>query len=147
MDDRRMSRAAPLIAILVALVALSCAPVASATDFLRPAKKGVRNARLHWWNPGERWYNDRLDDYDPFPLATTWSVVALFEAIDAVAIAEPSNANRKAVRSFANVAEQYWNGDLRPHGGYSPYKGDHGADNHVWFDDNSWWGQAFVHAF
>ncbi len=131
----------------MALVALSCAPVASATDFLTPAKQGIRNARLHWWNPGERWYNDRLNDQDPFPLATTWSIVPLFEAIDGVAIAEPSNANRMAVRSFANVAERYWNGDLAPHGGYAPYKGDHGSDDHVWFDDNSWWGQAFVDAY
>ena len=147
MDDRRTLRATALIAALVALIALCYVPVASATDFMTPAKKGIRNARSHWWNPGQRWYNDRLNDQDPFPLATTWSVVPLFEAVNAVAIGQPTNANRKAVRSFANFAERYFNGDLAPHGGYAPYPGDRGSSDHVWFDDNSWWGLAFVHAY
>ena len=152
MDDRTKRNRSPrmlaavLAMALVALLAVSVAP-ASATDFLGAAKKGIRNTRVHWWNPGERWYNDRLDDRDPFPLATTWSVVPLFEAVDGVAIGQPNSANRKAARSFANVAERYFNGDLAPHGGYSPYKGDRGADNHVWMDDNSWWGQAFIDAY
>ena len=142
-------------AVAAALVALAASSPAYATQrvhgasarFLTLANQGIRDARTHWWNPGERWYNDRLNDGDRYPLATVWSIVPLFEAVDGAAIADPAKAKRKAVRSFANFAERYWNGDLQPHGGYAPYPGDRGADDHVWFDDNSWWGLAFVDAF
>src|SRR5205807_1954601 len=108
MEVRRPLKTAALIASLAALVMLCAAPVASATDFWTPAKKGIRNTRLNWWNPHERWYNDRLNDLDPFPLATTWSIVPLWEATNAVAIGQPTKANKKAVRSFANIAEKYF---------------------------------------
>ncbi|MBV9213202.1 MAG: hypothetical protein JOZ25_06105 [Actinobacteria bacterium] len=115
--------------------------------FLSVAKKGILNARLNWWNPHEQWYNDRLDDQDTYPQATVWSLAGLFEAIDGVEIAEPSKQNREAVREFADHAERYWNGNLLPHGGWSPYPGDHGVGARVWFDDNSWWGHGFLDAY
>jgi hypothetical protein len=31
--------------------------------------------------------------------------------------------------------------------GYSPYQGDRAANTQTWFDDNGWWGLAFVNAF
>ena len=116
-------------------------------NFLRVAQRGILDARLNWWNPHEHWYNDRLNDGDQYPQATVWSLAGLFEGLDGVQIAHPSKKNRKAVREFANHAERYWNGDLRPHGGWSPYPGDHGAGAKVWFDDNSWWGHAFLDAY
>src|SRR5437870_1167499 len=114
--------ALPLAAAAVVLVVQCLAPVAApaapplrgaSTNYLSLANKGIRDARLNWWNAGERWYNDRLGDQDAFPLATDWSVVPLFEAIDGVAIADPSKSKRKDVRSFALFAERYWNPDLR----------------------------------
>ena len=68
----------------------------------------------------------------------------LFESLDAIAIAQPSAANRRAVASFAAGAERYLNRGLRPLAGYSPYPGDREANTETWFDDNGWWGIAFV---
>ena len=45
---------------------------------------------------------------------------------------------------FAAGAERYLNRGLRPVPGYSPYPGDREADTQTWFDDNGWWGLAFV---
>jgi Glycosyl hydrolase family 76 len=151
---RRWCVAACVLAAALALTMLASAPSASAArlhrtsnDFLTLAKKGIHDAHTNFWNSREQWYNDRLGDGDQYPQATVWSIVPMFEAVSGVAIADPSKSNRKAVRTFATHAERYWNGDLRPHGGYSPYPGDHGAGNHVWYDDNSWWGLAFVDAY
>jgi uncharacterized protein YyaL (SSP411 family) len=62
-------------------------------------------------------------------------------------LAQPSAANRAAVRTFANSAERYWNPSLRPVGGYAYYIGTHTRAVHTYFDDNGWWGLAFVDAF
>ena len=40
-------------------------------------------------------------------------------------------------------AESYWDPAV---GGYAPYPGDRGPAN-AWFDDNSWWGIAFMDAY
>ena len=81
------------------------------------------------------------------PLAYLWSAFPLFEAVDAVALAQPSASNRAAVRVFASSAERYWNPTLKPVGGYAYYIGTHSRNVHTYFDDNGWWGLAFVDAF
>ncbi|HTA33360.1 MAG TPA: hypothetical protein VK721_08040 [Solirubrobacteraceae bacterium] len=111
------------------------------------AQTGVAAARRHWWDPRRGWYDSRLDDHERYPLATIWDSVPLFEALDAIAIAQPTAANRHAVASFAAGAERYLNRGLRPVPGYSPYPGDREADTETWFDDNGWWGVAFVNAY
>jgi hypothetical protein len=111
------------------------------------AQTGVAQAKKHWWDPGRRWYDSRLGDHERYPLATIWDSVPLFESLDAIAIAQPSAANRRAVASFAAGAERYLNRGLRPVPGYSPYPGDREADTETWFDDNGWWGVAFVNAY
>ena len=112
--------------------------------YLTLAKKGIADARDSWWNLEHGWYNDRLDDHDEFPLGTIWTLFGLFEAIEGVAIAEPTPANRAAVRSFAAVAETYYNHAME---GYGPYQGSHTPGDEIWFDDNAWWGLAFVDAY
>ena len=124
---------------------------------------GRRNVRL-------RWYDERLGSHGGYPLATIWGSVPLFEALAAIASAEPSVVNRRALRTFAEGsrppaappsahassrpgrggtsavyegAESYWDASV---GGFAPYPGDRGAAN-TWFDDNSWWGIAFVDAY
>src|SRR5207302_960557 len=77
------------------------------------------------------------------PLATVWGAVPLFEAIDAIAIAEPSAANKAAVARFAHSAEGFYT--PRYHG-YAPYPRD-SKPQRIWFDDNGWWGLAFVNAY
>jgi hypothetical protein len=111
------------------------------------AQAGVAAAKQHWWDPKRGWYDSRLDDHERYPLATIWDSVPLFEALDAIAIAQPNAANLHAVASFAAGAERYLNRGLRPVPGYSPYPGDREANTETWFDDNGWWGVAFVNAY
>ncbi len=111
------------------------------------AQAGVAQAKRRWWDPRRGWYDSRLDDRERYPLATIWDSAPLFESLDALAIAQPSAANRHAVAGFAAGAERYLNRGLRPVPGYSPYPGDREADTETWFDDNGWWGVAFVNAY
>jgi hypothetical protein len=127
------------------------APAASASavqqHYLALAKEGVASAERRWRDRRLRWYDELLSDRARYPLATIWDIVPLFESIDAVAIAQPSNANRAAVARFATGAERYLNRGLRPVAGYSPYPGDRAASTQTWFDDNGWWGLGFVNAY
>ena len=138
-----------LIAIAAA-AALAAPPAASAASltgaqvtYRNLADRGVKNAQRLWWNRRLHWYNDHLHDHRKYPLATIWSIVPLFESLDALAIADHSRAHRAAVRKFAAGAEKYYNRAMH---GYGPYKGDRSRET-VWFDDNGWWGIAFVDAW
>jgi Glycosyl hydrolase family 76 len=115
--------------------------------YLALAQTGVAKAEQHWSDPRQGWYDARLGDRERYPLATIWDIVPLFQSIDAIAIAQPTAANRRAVARFARGAERYLNRGLRPVPGYSPYPGDRAADTETWFDDNGWWGLAFMSAY
>jgi hypothetical protein len=113
---------------------------------LQLAEEGVARAERDWWNPRLGWYDERLDDREPYPLATIWGIVPLFETLDAIDIAAPSKAHTEALRAFARGAERYFNRTLRPTPGFAPYPGDRGQVQ-TWFDDNGWWGLAFLDAY
>src|SRR5271165_331911 len=115
--------------------------------YLALAQAGVAQAERRWSDPRRGWYDARLGDRERYPLATIWDIVPLFESLDAIAIAQPTAANRRAVKRFAAGAERYLNRGLRPVPGYSPYPGDRSADTQTWFDDNGWWGLAFLNAY
>jgi Glycosyl hydrolase family 76 len=119
-------------------------PTASA--YLRLAEEGVVRAERVWSDRRLGWYDERLNDHARYPLATIWGAVPLFEALDAVDIAAPSPAHRAAVVAFANGAERYYDTGLRPTPGYAPYPDDRGQAP-TWFDDNGWWGIAFMDAY
>jgi hypothetical protein len=104
----------------------------------------VRAERV-WRDRRLGWYDERLDDHDRYPLATIWGAVPLFEALNAIDLAAPSPAHRAAVVAFANGAERYYDTGLGPPPGYAPYPGDRGRAE-AWFDDNGWWGVAFMEA-
>jgi Glycosyl hydrolase family 76 len=124
------------------------APLTSAQQhYLGLAEAGVRQAKQRWGNRKLGWYDSRLRDRDRYPLATIWDIVPLFQSLDAIAIAQPTAANRAAVTRFGAGAERYLNRGLRPLPGYSPYPGDRAANTETWFDDNGWWGLAFVNAY
>ena len=114
--------------------------------YLTLAHEGVARAE-RWYLPHSHWYAERLNDHERYPLATIWDSVPLFESLDAIAIAQPTQANRRAVERFASGAEGYLNRRLRPVAGYSPYPGDRSSDTETWFDDNGWWGLAFMNAY
>jgi hypothetical protein len=115
--------------------------------YLSLAQNGVAQAKARWSDKRLGWYDSRLGDRDRYPLATIWDIVPLFESLDAIAIAQPTPANRAALTRFAKGAERYLNRGLRPLPGYSPYPGDRTSNTETWFDDNGWWGIAFVNAY
>jgi hypothetical protein len=120
---------------------------AAQQHYLSLAQAGVASAKRRWGDRRLGWYDSRLNDHDRYPLATIWDIVPLFQSLDAIAIAQPTAANRAAVTRFAKGAESYLNRGLHPLPGYSPYPGDRTADTQTWFDDNGWWGLAFVNAY
>jgi hypothetical protein len=114
------------------------------SEFLQLAERGVQLARRKWRRGS--WYVERLHDRDRYPLATIWGIVPLFETLDAIQLAAPSPAHDAAVKAFVRGAESYFDPQLRPSGGYAPYPRDRGQPR-TWFDDNGWWGLAFLDAF
>jgi hypothetical protein len=114
--------------------------------YLQLAEQGVARAERAWHDRRLGWYDERLNDHERYPLATIWGSVPLFEALDAVDIAAPSSAHRAAVIAFAAGAERYFNAQLLPTAGYAPYPNDRGQVQ-TWFDDNGWWGLAFMDAY
>jgi hypothetical protein len=143
-------------AALACLLWLACGPpLAQATprgssaqsqSYLRIAEVGVKRAERLWGNRRLGWYDSRLNDGERYPLATIWDATPLFETLDAIDIAAPSPSHRKAVEAFAAGAGRYWDGTLKPYPGFAPYPGDRGSTT-VWFDDNGWWGLAFLDAY
>jgi hypothetical protein len=118
----------------------------AALSYLQIAEQGVVRAERTWRDHNRGWYDERLDDRAPYPLATIWGAAPLFEALAAIDIAAPSAAHRAAVVAFADGAERYYDRGLRPTPGYAPYPGDRGQAE-TWFDDNGWWGIAFMDAY
>jgi hypothetical protein len=118
----------------------------ASSRYLRVAEAGVAQAQRLWRDHRLGWYDSRLGDRERYPLATIWDSVPLFEALDAIELAAPSPAHRAAVVAFADGAERYFDPGLGPVGGYAPYPGDRGPAD-AWFDDNGWWGLAFLDAY
>jgi hypothetical protein len=143
----------PALALVLGLMltlsgSAAAAPLTGSQQrYLSLAQTGIARAEQRWSDPRRGWYDARLGDHERYPLATIWDIVPLFESIDAVAIAEPTPANRRSVARFANGAERYLNRGLRPVPGFSPYPNDRGANTETWFDDNGWWGLAFLNAY
>jgi hypothetical protein len=128
---------------------------ADRAQLLSLATNGVRLVKNLWWNPRAGWYNERLNGSGSHPLASIWSTVHLFNALNAVASADRSRFHVRMLENFANTADRlYWNplaGHI-PHtrkhiGGYSPYPNWRGTGVHTYYDDNGWLGLAFFNAW
>ncbi len=142
---------AALIAGLACLAVIAAPARASSLSAAQQSYLSIADGGIsqtgQWMNHKLHWYNARLNDHSRYPLATIWDVVPLFEALDGVAIANPTAANRARVVRFAHYAERYWDRPLRPAPGYAPYPGDGAPNVETWFDDNGWLGLAFMDAY
>jgi hypothetical protein len=111
------------------------------------AEQAIAQIEHNWWNPELGWYDKYLASSGPDPLATLWDAFPLFEAIDAVAIADPTAANRAAVEDFGTGAERYWDPNVKPFGAYVWYPDPAVTRAFAFFDDNGWFGIAFFDAY
>jgi hypothetical protein len=128
-----------------ARIVAAATPLLGRSQYLRLAEQGIAHTSM-WWDRKLHWYCDALSDHKRKPLATVWDTNGLFEALDEVALADPTAHNLDAVKSFANYSQPYWNPDLEPHPGFSPYPGDRGRHQETFYDDNGWLGLAFLDA-
>jgi len=65
--------------------------------YLLLAQTGALRAEQRFGDRHLGWYDARLGDHERYPLATIWDIVPLFQSLDAIAIAEPTPSNRRAV--------------------------------------------------
>ncbi len=141
------------LAVLISLMALIVAGVASMPSanalsssqahYLKAANKGVKQTH-RWWNRGRHWYSSTLGSSQ---VASLWGVVPLFEALNGLEIAQPSRRHLRQLNRFAWGAQRYLNPNLRPVAGFGPRPGQHNPGKTTWFDDNGWWGLAFLDAY
>ena len=149
---------APIVVLALAGLAATAATAASPPPlparaqlvadrgvFLKTAEQGIAQVRKSFWNPSRGWYAGRTS-FDP-PVASTWTMFPLFEALNAIAIADPTPANKAAVNTFARQAEAYWDQTIENGaGGVSWLYGLKNTGN-AYFDDTGWWGVAYLDAY
>jgi hypothetical protein len=146
---RRSSTSALVVLLAVVLAGVAVAPAAagarsrSQSHYLAAAKRGVKQSH-RWWSPKMHWYRAVLDQGR---VATLWGIVPLFEALSGLQIAQPSGRHRARLNRFARGAERYLNPNLEPVPGFGPKPGQREAGKTTWFDDNGWWGLAFLDAY
>ena len=133
----------------LALAGLACMPAgagafsASQARYLKAANQGVKQTN-RWWNRGRRWYSSVMGGSNQ---ASLWGVVPLFEALAGLQIAAPSSRHLHQLNRFAWGAQRYLNPTLEPVPGFGPRPRQHEPGKTTWFDDNGWWGLAFLDAY
>lgn len=123
--------------------------------YLQLAETGIQNINRYWFNSRTNWYNDRLAKGQDGK-APIWTTVHMFSALNGIAQAAPTAANKRAVSWFADRAyREYWDPQVghirhtRRHiGGFDPStRSAKGPRAHAFFDDNGWLGLAFLEAY
>jgi len=141
---------AAIVSLPASAAARSTAPKArSAAFYLGVAQQGLADVQKGWGGAPGGWYYDTYNRQPPsMPLARLWSAFPLFEAFIGVAIAQPTAANKAALKAYADrAARLYWNPYVKPWGGYDWYPNYATSTGVLYFDDSGWWGLAFVDAY
>jgi hypothetical protein len=73
--------------------------------------------------------------------------VPLFEALNGLQLAQLSKRHRHWLNRFAWGAQRYLNPNLEPVPGFGPKPRQREPGKTTWFDDNGWWGLAFLDAY
>lgn len=116
-------------------------------SYLELAEVGIARTS-EWWDGSAGWFFDRLGSNPNGAQVTLWGSNGMFEALDEIAIADPTAKTRAAVETFARGEQQrYWNPNLKPVPGYSPQVGERSSAQPTWYDDNAWIGIAFLDAY
>jgi len=118
--------------------------VADQARFQRLAEQGLAQTREDWWNAQDGWYMGRRSG-DP-PVASLWSSFPLLELADAIAIADPTPANKAFVDATFSQAEGFWDPTIEGTGGVTWLWGLRNTGN-AYFDDAGWWGLAYLDAY
>jgi uncharacterized protein YyaL (SSP411 family) len=148
-----VARLAALAVVVLALLASTAGAATraprSAVFYLSTTQQGLADVQAHWWNADADWYYDTFNRQPPtMPLVRLWDAYPLFETKIAVAVAQPTAANKAALEWFAKrAAFLYWNPNAKPYGGYGWYPGQRAAAAEIYFDDSGWWGLSFVGAY
>ena len=115
-------------------------------SYLELAEAGIEKTS-EWWDGSADWFYDQLGSNPNRAQVTLWGSNGMFEALDEIAIADPTAKTKAAVETFARGEQRYWNPNLKPVPGYSPQVGEQSSSQPTWYDDNAWIGIAFLDAY
>ncbi len=115
-------------------------------SYLALAEAGIEKTS-EWWDGSGDWFYEQLGSNPHRAQMTLWDSNGMFEALDEIAIADPTAKTKAAVETFARGEQRYWNPNLTPVPGYSPQVGEQRASQPAWYDDNAWIGIAFLDAY
>jgi hypothetical protein len=115
-------------------------------SYLELAEAGIERTS-EWWDGSGDWFYDQLGSNPNRAQETLWGGNGMFEALDEIAIADPTAKTKTAVETFARGEQRYWNPNLKPVPGYSPRLGQQSSSQPTWYDDNAWIGIAFLDAY
>jgi uncharacterized protein YyaL (SSP411 family) len=118
--------------------------VADRASFQQLAEQGVAQMQQGWWNAKKGWYDNRSPDDGQ--VAAMWSSYPMMELLTAVAIADPTPANKALVNSTFMAGEKFWDPTIDGTGGIAWQWGLSPSGN-AYFDDAGWWGVAYLDAY
>ena len=115
-------------------------------SYLELAAAGIEKTS-EWWDGSAYWFYDQLGSNPKRAQVRLWGSNGMFEALDEIAIADPTAKTKAAVETFARGEQRYWNPNLKPVPGYAPQVGERRPSQPTWYDDNAWVGIAFLDAY
>src|SRR5579862_635809 len=135
---------ATLVSAIVIPLPSHATLVANQAEYQQFAEQGLVTMQNDWWNAKTGWYDNRFPDDGQ--IASVWSSYPMMELIAAVAIADPTAANRALVNSTFKAGEGFWDPTIEGTGGVAWQWGLTPSGN-AFFDDAGWWGVAYLDAY